>query len=69
MKTVNFQWFSVPMEESTDVSDRMQLAAFFREKEFNMSEWLVALCQWKEPPQVKMYMDKSRRWYRVWIVQ
>lgn len=45
MKTVNFQSFSVPMEESTDVSDRMQLAAFFRGKEFNMSEWLVALCQ------------------------
>lgn len=40
MKTVNFQWFSVPMEYSTD---RMQLAAFIRGKEFNMSEWPVAL--------------------------
>jgi hypothetical protein len=42
---MNFQWFSIAVDEITDVNDRYQLAASFRgiDMEFNVTKELAAL--------------------------
>jgi hypothetical protein len=44
-KAVNFQWFSIPMDESTDVNDTKLLDISFRgiDKELSINEELGAL--------------------------